>query len=241
MKIKLMLSGVLVSVVLGGCATTGSDTVLTAKKITDRYAAALYGKDGLKKHPSMTTKGTLSIEQFGIEGPFVRYAMAPDSNVSIIELMGMSLSTGCHKGACWAQAPGAGTMTLTGDAAAMQLQQSDYALWQNIDRYYTSMEIVPPADGQDSATHKIKAVKQNGDTDYYDFAKDSGLLNTAIIEGETAQGRMTITIKFSNYRDFDGMLIPTELIQETPQAAFKITFNEVSFAPLTEDKFAKPN
>lgn len=242
MKFKLMLSGAMVAVMaLTGCATERGAKALTAKSIVDRYAAAIYGKDGLKKHPSMTMKGTLSIEQFGLEGPFVRYAKAPDSNVSIIELMGMTLSNGCHKGVCWAQAPGAGTMTLTGDAAAFQLQQSDYAMWQHLDRYYTSMEIVQPADGQESPNHKIKAVKANGDTDYYDFSKDSGLLVAAVIEGETIQGKMKIGMQFGNYKDFDGMLIPTELVQETQEATLKLTFNEVTFEPLTEDKFAKPN
>jgi len=241
MKFKLMFSGVLVSIlVLGGCATDRGPKELTAKSITDRYAAALYGKDGLKRHPSLTMKGTLSIEQFGVEGPVARYAMAPTSNVTNMEVMGMSISTGCHKGECWAQVPGAGTIELTGDAAALQLQQSDYGLWQHIDRYYTTMEIVPPGTGEQSAVHKIKAVKPNGDTDYYEFSKESGLLLAAMIEGETAQGRMQIGVKFNNYKSFDGMLLPMELIQETPQAAIKLTFNEVSFAPLTEANFIKP-
>lgn len=242
MKLKLMLSGAMVSfMVLGGCAVERGAKALTAKSVTDRYAAALYGKDGLKKHPSMTMKGTLSIEQFGVEGPIVRYAKAPDSNVSNIELMGMTLSNGCHKGACWAQAPGAGTMTLTGDAAAFQLQQSDYGQWQHIDRYYASMELVQSTDGQESPNHKVKAVKANGDTDYYEFSKESGLLVAAAIEAETIQGKMKIGLRFDNYKQFDGMLIPTELIQETQEATLKLTFNEVTFEPLTEDKFAKPN
>jgi hypothetical protein len=254
MQLKLILSGALVSVlVLGGCATTDSSKTpdsktstkgakaLTAKHVIARYAAASYGKDGLKKHPSMTMKGTLSIEQFSLDGPFVRYAMAPDSNVSTFEVMGMSLSNGCHKGVCWAQQPGAGTMTLTGDVAALQLQQSDYAQWEHMDRYYASMEIVDPTDTKESLNYRIKAVKKNGDTDYYDFAKDSGLLIAAVIEGETTQGRMKIAMQFKNYKNFDGMLMPMELTQATPQATIKLTFNEVSFAPLTEEKFAKPN
>jgi hypothetical protein len=250
MKLKLMLSGILVSVlVLGGCATTESgkapgskDTkALTAKGIVARYAAAIYGKDGLKKHPYMTMKGTLAIEQFNLDGPIVRYAMAPDSNVATFEIMGASLSNGCHKGVCWAQQPGGGTTILASDAAALQLQQADYAQWEHMDRYYASMEIVTPTDGKESPNHKIKAVKKNGDADYYEFSKESGLLVAAVIEGETAQGRMAIGMEFKNYKNHDGMLIPMELIQTTPQATIKLTFTDVSFAPLTEEKFAKPN
>jgi predicted small secreted protein len=242
MKIKLMLSGLLVSVtVLTGCATTdGAGGQPTAKSVIARYAAAIYGKNGLQRHPSMTMKGTMSIEQFGVEGPIVRYAKAPDSNVTVVEFMDMSLSTGCHKGVCWTQQPGAGTMTLTGDAAAMQLQQADYAQWQHIDRYYTTLEIVPSTDGGDGSIHKIKAVKKNGDTDYYGFSKASGLLTAAVIEGETAQGRMTIGLQFGNYKDFDGLLLPMEIIQSVAQMTLQLTFNEVSFTPLSEDKFAKP-
>jgi hypothetical protein len=258
MKSKLLLCVVSISIItLGGCAgtpaskspstntsasTNTKDTkALSAKDIIARYEKAIYGKEGVAKHSSMTVKGTLSIEQFAVEGPFVRYARAPDSNVSNIEVMGMSLSNGCHKGVCWGQQPGAGTTILSGDAAAMQLQQADYNQWEHMDRYYTSMEIVPPADGKESANYKIKAVKKNGDTDYYDFSKESGLLVAAVFEGETGQGRMKIAIQFKNYKDFDGFAIPTELTQSTPQATIKLTFTEVSFAPLTDDKFAKPN
>jgi hypothetical protein len=245
MKFKLMLSGVLVSItVLTGCASTERGAAggePTAKSIIARYAAAIYGKNGLQKHPSMTMKGTMSIEQFGVEGPIVRYAKAPDSNVTVVEFMDMSLSSGCHKGVCWTQQPGAGTITLTDDAAALQLQQSDYAQWQHIDRYYSTLELVQPAEGADNTVHKIKAVKANGDTDYYEFSKESGLLTAAVIEGETAQGRMTIELQFGDYRDFDGLLIPMEIVQSVSQMTLKLVFNEVSFATPSEDKFAKPD
>jgi hypothetical protein len=256
MNSKWLLCVVSVSiVVLGGCASTGSSKssstkvddsakvakALTAQDIVARYRKAIYGGDGTRKQLSMTMKGSLAIEQFGLEGPFVSYSMAPDSNVSNIEVMGMKLSNGCHKGVCWAQQPGAGTTILSGDAAALQLQQADYNQWEHVDRYYMSMEIVQPADGKESPNYKIKAVKKSGDTDYYDFSKDSGLLVAAVIEGETGQGRMQIAMQFKNYKNIDGLMIPMELTQSTPQATIKLTFNEVSFAPLTDDKFARPN
>jgi hypothetical protein len=237
----------------GGCASTpqgksASSPVInskvakavTAQDIIDRYKMAVYGKDGAMKHPSRTMKGTMAVEQFNVEGPFVSYSRAPDSNVANIEIMGMKVGTGCHKGVCWAQQPGGGTTTLSGDAAALQLQQSDFNQWDHIDRYYSSLEIVPPADGKESANYKIKATKKSGDPDYYDFSKDTGLLMEAVIQGETAQGRMKVGIQYRNYKDFEGMKIPTEMIQSTPQATIKLNINEVSFAPLTDEKFAKP-
>jgi hypothetical protein len=253
MKPRFLVSVVSVSIfALGGCASTKvaespssgasatGSKALTAKDIVARHEKAMYGKDGIAKHPSMTMKGTLSIEQFGIDGPLMRYAMAPDSSVMNIEVMGMTLSNGCHKGVCWGQQPGAGTTVLSGDAAAMQLQQADYNQWSHMDRYYSSLEIVAPADGTESPNYKIKGVKKNGEADYYEFAKDTGLLAAAVVEGETAQGRMKVGIKYSNYKNFDGMMIATELLQSTPQATIKLTFSDVSFAPLTEDKFKKP-
>jgi hypothetical protein len=253
MKSRVLLSVVSISlIVLAGCAGTASKKssgdaapqvakALTAKDVFARYAKTIYGKDGVRKHTATTLKGTASIEQFSIDGPFVLYSTAPNSNVSTVELMGMKLSTGCHKGVCWAQQPGSSTALLSGDALAFQLQQSDYNQWEHLDRYYTSMEIVEPADGAANPNTKIKAVKKNGDTDYYDFAKDSGLLVAALLEGETAQGKMKIGIQFRNYKEFEGQLVATELVQTVPQATIKIVFDQVSFAPIGEDKFAKPD
>jgi hypothetical protein len=52
---------------------------------------------------------------------------------------------------------------------------------------------------------------------------------------------MQIGLQFKNYKDFGGTLVPTEVTQSTPQATIKLTFNEVSYAPITDDKFVKPN
>ena len=257
MKSNLLLSVASIAIVsLAGCANTGgskpsgakentkvasASAAPTAKDVIARYRKAIYGGDGTRKHSSMTMQGTVAIEQYGLEGPLVTYSMAPDSNVSVIEILGQKLSNGCNKGVCWAQQPGGVTTTLTGDAAALQLQQADYHQWEHLERYYTSMEIVPPTDGKESPNYKIKAVRKNGDTDYYHFSKETGLMVAAVIEGDTGQGRMQISMQFGNYKDFDGTKIPTELVQSVPQATLKLTFKEVSFAPITDDKFAKPN
>jgi len=256
MKPTLLLCVAAVAImVLGGCASTGGSKspganandsakvaqAPTAKDIIARYKKVIYGGDGSRKQLSMTMKGTLAFEQFNLEGPFVSYSMAPDSNVTNIEIMGSKLSNGCHKGVCWSQQPGGRTTILSGDAAALQLQQADYNQWDHPERYYTSLEIVEPADGKESPNHKIKAVKKNGDTDYYHFSKENGQMVAAVIEGETAQGRMQVAMQFKNYKEFNGMMIPTELTESVPQGTLKLTFNEVSFAPIADDKFAKPD
>jgi hypothetical protein len=110
-----------------------------------------------------------------------------------------------------------------------------------MDRYYTTMEIVEPTDGKESPNYKIKAVKKSGDTDYYEFSKASGLLVAGTIEGDTPQGHMTIAMQFKGYKDFDGMLMPTELTQSMAQGTIKLNFTDVSFAPVPEANFAKPN
>jgi hypothetical protein len=56
------------------------------------------------------------------------------------------------------------------------MQQSDYAQWEHMERYYTSVEIAEPADGKQSPNCKIKAAKKNGDTDYYELSKESSLV-----------------------------------------------------------------
>jgi hypothetical protein len=251
MKSKLLLGVVSVSILaLSGCASSpGSKSsasskeskALTPQDIAARYKKTIYGKDGVRKQSMTTMKGTFSLEQFGIEGPFVVYATAPDGYVTIVEAMGMQLNTGCSKGVCWTQQPGQGTTTLSGEVAALQLQQSDYNMWDHPDRYYTSMEIVVPPAGKDSPNNQIKGVKKSGDVDFYEFSKESGLLVSALLEGQTAQGHMQIGLQFKNYKDFGGTLVPTEVTQSTPQATIKLTFNEVSYAPITDDKFVKPN
>jgi hypothetical protein len=114
-------------------------------------------------------------------------------------------------------------------------------MWDHLDRYYTSVEIVVPPAGKESLDNQIKGVKKNGDVDLYEFSKESGLLVSSLLEGQTAQGHLQIGLHFKNYKDFQGTLVPTEVTQSTSQATIKLTFTEVSYAPIAADKFVKPN
>jgi hypothetical protein len=250
MKFKVLMSvASLAMLALAGCASSpdskSSSTApakaskeLTAQAIVARHRNATYGEAKTRKHSATTSKGILSIEQFGIDAPLVIYAAAPNSSSTRIEVMGMTLNNGCHKDVCWAQQPGAGTTVLSGAAAEFQAQQADYNQFDNWHRYYASLEIVPNAD---SPNHKIKAVRKNGDTDLYEFSKETGLIVSAVLQAETPQGKTEVGMQFKNYKNFDGEMIATEINQVTPQATIKIVLNEVSFAPIAEDMFAKPN
>lgn len=251
MKFKVMMGvAALAGLALAGCASspesksstpassTQASKELTAQSIVARHRNAVYGEAKTRKHSTTTSKGVLSIEQFGIDAPLMIYAAAPNSSSTTIEVMGMTLNNGCHKGVCWAQQPGAGTTVLSGEAAAFQAQQSDFNQFDNFDRYYTSLEIVPSANSQN---HKVKAVKKNGEADLYEFSKETGLMVAAVLQAETPQGKMEVETQFKNYKNFDGELMPTEINQVTPQASVKIVITEVSFAPIPEEKFAKPN
>lgn len=250
MKFKVMMGvTALAMLALAGCASSPESTSspapsaktskeLTAKDIVARHRNAVYGEAKTRKHSSTTSKGILSIEQFGIDAPVTIYAAAPNSSSTTLEVMGMTLNNGCHKGVCWAQQPGAGTTVLSGDTAEFQAQQADYNQFDNWGRYYPSLEILVGADGPN---HKIKATRKNGDADIYEFSKETGLIVSAVMQAATPQGKMEVSMQFKNYKIFDGEMIATEIDQITPQATIKIVLKEVSFAPIPEEKFAKPN
>ncbi|MEX1033182.1 MAG: hypothetical protein WDZ30_07460 [Cellvibrionaceae bacterium] len=230
----------MVVVLLAGCASTGGADKLTAEDLFDQFVEAAYGSDGMSAHSSITMSGTLIIDDFGLEGPVKTKQMAPDYFLADTEVMGMNITQGCKADLCWDQQPGQSAQRVQGPPLAILSQQADFFQWENMDKYYDSLEVVVPAEDDASRYHKVRAVRANGDEDFYYFSKETGLLAGSELMIHSPQGSMRITSRLNNYREFGSMLVPTETVQETPMATIKIVVDEVSFAPLSESDFPVP-
>jgi hypothetical protein len=128
--------------------------------------------------------------------------------------------------------------TLSGERLEFQLQQADYYQLTHMADFYQSLEIVP-AEGAESANVHVRATRENGNVDHYHFSKESGMLVSTVIVSPTGQGTMEITTNSSNFKDFDGIKLATEIEQITPVVTVKIVIEDVSFADLSASDFTQ--
>lgn len=239
MKLISMAAVLAASSLAAGCASTGSKE-LTAQSLFDNFVEKAYGADGMAKPASFVMKGKIVIEAFSVEAPLVVKQMAPGFMRTTAEMMGMTIDTGCNEATCWDQPPGQSPYAVTGSHLAFMRGNADFTRWENVSKNYQSLEIVPAAEGSASDEYEVRAVRKDGKEELFYFSKQTGLLVGASIMAETAQGPMNIVMDFNNYRDFDGNLVATEVIQETPMAVVKLEVESMSYEPLSAEDFTAP-
>lgn len=239
MKSALMFGVITAVTVLSGCAGTGSKP-LTAEGLFEQHVDKAFGDDGMASPSSLVMSGMLIVEDFGVEGPFTMKQMAPANIRTTGEIMGMALDSGCNVDICWDQQPGQSPQAVSGAQKDFMLANADFTRWENIDKHYQTLELVPADDESATENYKVRAVATNGKEDFYYFSKESGLMTGASLNAETAQGPMSILTRFNNYKEFDGNLVATEIVQETPMATVKLQIEDVTYEPLATTDFEAP-
>ena len=223
---------------LAACAGT-SNKPLTAEGLFARHVEVAYGGKGMGVHPSAISTGTLFIESFGIEAPITTKTLEPGNFVFETNVMGMAMSQGCNASGCWSQQPGAGITPLSGEQLDFFRQQADGRQFEHIGDYYDTLELVA-SDNPDAKDYKVRAVNKYGRENFYYFAKDTGLLSGTDITMDSEMGVMTQHTTLTNYQNFDGVLMAKETLQSSSMADVKVVLDNVSFVPLTEKDFMRP-
>lgn len=230
---------VLVSIfILSGCASTGSNQELSVRGLFDRHIENSFGKDGLKNHTSITQKGKVIVEDFGIESPFLMQQMAPQNILMKTEMMGSAVSSGCNPELCWNQQPGQGVRILDGTQKSQIMRQADFHFFENVEKHYVALVIEAPAEGSTSKNHKVVATTKEGSADQYYFSKESGLLIGAILQMNAGQGMESVRISYNKYKAFGDMKMPSEIIQAMSVATMKMIIDDVNYEPLTQETFS---
>ncbi len=229
------------TMIFTSCATLGGDKPLTAQGLFDQYISEAYGPGGLDAHTTITMTGTFTIDALGVNAPMTLRKMAPGSVSTVMDIPGAPARSGCSGGNCWDQQPGQGIQTLEGEMLAFQAQQADYYQYTHMANYYQSLEIVPPTDGEESENHQVRATREGG-VDSYHFSRDSGMLVSTTFEMPTPQGNISITTKTSNYQEYDGVKVGTDIAVAVPAVGltYKIVIDNVSFNELSGSDFIRP-
>jgi predicted Zn-dependent peptidase len=91
--------------------------------------------------------------------------------------------------------------------------------------YEFSLKGIEQVEGKDAYVVAVKTPAKREFTNYYDVA--TGLLVKKLTVQESPQGSMTITSTVSNYKTFNGVKIPTRIVNDMGMMKFDIKFDDV--------------
>ena len=181
-----------------------------------RMVEALGGEAALRRHRTLTAKGSLEIVNLPIKGTFEMTATAPDAFVSVVDLPQLAHSeTSFAGGRGESRTAGQPVQTIEGLYAADSRLQSLFFGPLQYDEAFSKIEVknAAPFDGRPAYVVDLASSDGGAITLFVD-AENGLLLGTRSLS-QTPLGEMEVTAFFRNYREFDGRRVATEQLTST--------------------------
>ena len=213
----------------------------TAEQITAHFIEALGGSAALRRHSSFEAVGTVAVPAQGITATLEYQIAAPNKVFMRANIPGLGEITRGYDGEVgWSINPALGPAVMSGRELDQMREQADFFGPLTRGQFVDSMRTVERTDFDGHPCYAVKVFTKWGESfvEYYDV--ESGLLAGSVRTVSTAMGDMESTNYARNYRDFGGVLMPTETVQSTMGVDQIVSFDSVTYDAVDPAVFELP-
>jgi zinc protease len=182
-----------------------------AETILDRYSEVTGGKTAYQKHTHETMTGTISFPAQGLGGKLTRYSTAPDKEYSALELGPIGkIESGFNDGVAWEKSSILGPRVKSGDEkdqAAREALFDSQVGWRKI---FPKAETLGSESVNGEDCYKVLLTPPTGKPETRFYSKKSGLLLKTTTTAVSPMGEVAVEVEISDYKNFDGVLFPTQ-------------------------------
>jgi len=223
-------------------AAMAQEGLPSAKDVYARYIEALGGEAALTQHTSSHITGSFSAPAQGIDGTLEIFSSAPMLLRVNIGIPGIgTVETGSDGTTFWTINPAVGPMIMEGTMLEQARQQADFYGQLHPERYVASSETVERTDFEGKPCYKLRVVTK-WDEEYFElYDEATGLLAGTIRTQETPMGGVEAVTVYGDYRDFDGVTLPTQMIQRVMGMEQVMTTDSVEWDTVDPAVFALPD
>ena len=203
---------------------TTSVKLPTAKEIIDRFVKECGGKEAMLKHKSYHSRGKLEMSGQGISGDLEIFAAEPNRFLVKTKIEGFGdIAQGFDGKVGWSMDPAQGPMLLKGKMLDQIKDQAEFYGTFHDEAQYKSMEVVGIEKYDSVDCYKLKLVRKSGQESQEFFEVKTGLLRGVAATHATPLGDMPVTTTLTDYKEFEGVKMPTKIAQKL--AAFQQVMN----------------
>jgi hypothetical protein len=201
-----------------------------AETIIDRYNEVTGGKAAYQRHTYEMMTGTISFPAQGLGGKLTRYAMAPDNEYSALELGPIGkIESGFTNGVAWEKSSILGPRVKTGDErdqAAREALFDSQVGWRKI---FPKAETLGSESINGEDCYKVLLTPPTGKPETRFYSKKSGLLLKTTTTAVSPMGEVAVEVEVSDYKNFDGILFPTQSKSKMAAQQMDMLITSVSF------------
>lgn len=211
-----------------------------ATQLVEKYVEAIGGRATATRFTSRHVTAEMSMPAMGMTMAMETWTARPNRMVSKMEMSGMTMSSGYDGTVAWANSPMTGPKILDGAELKQALDQANFDNNVDFTKVFPTMETIGERTVDGKACWNVRMVSANGTEVQNCFDKQSGLLIGSIAKQVSAMGEVTADVVLSEYREFDGLKMPTRMAVTIPQGQIITTIKSVSHAPVADSVFALP-
>lgn len=223
-------------------ALAADEALPTPDAIIARYIEVTGGQAAYEKRTSEIATGTVLYAAQGLKGTLERYSQAPDNSYTAIEFTGVGkFEQGVENGVAWEKSNLLGPRVKSGAEKAQALREAVFNNELNWKKLYPKAETagVETIDGEEC--YKVVLTPPDGKPETSYYQKKSGLVVKTTMTAVNQMGEIPVDESFSDYKNFDGVLMPTKLTQHAAGQEITMTIDSVKVnQPIPAGKFDLP-
>lgn len=199
-----------------------------AEAILDRYVQVTGGKGAYEKQKNQILTGTIEFPAMGLKGKVTRYTAVPDREYSIIELDAIgNIESGIYLGAAWEKSVLLGPRIKNPDERDQSIREARFNAPVEWRKIYPKAATVGMQTIDDDECYEVLLTPPAGKPVHQFYSKKSGLLVRTTMVAASQMGEVDVEVNVSDYKNFGGVLVPTQSRQRAGNQELKITVNDV--------------
>lgn len=223
-------------------AAAAAQQLPPAKQLIDRYVQATGGRDAYMKHSSRTSEIEIEMPAMGMKMGMRMVQAAPNRMLTQAEMPGGmgTMRSGYDGTVGWQVNPMAGPALMSGAELEQAVQQAEFYSTLNYDKLYSTIETVERTEMGGRPCYRVKLVTRSGREAWQCFDTETGLMVATGGKQESQMGTIDVTTLLSDYKEFDGIRMPTRASAQMMGQQMVTTVKSVSHAPVDAAAFALP-
>lgn len=211
-----------------------------ASEVVDRYVQAIGGRAAAERLSARHVVAEMSMPAMGMTMQMETWTARPNRSFSRMEMSGMSITSGFDGTTAWVNSPMSGPKILDGPEFKQAIDNANFDNNVDFAKVFPTMETVGERTVEGHPCWNVRMVSTNGTEVQNCFDKESGLLVGTISHQHTQMGDMTADIVVGDYKEFDGLKLPTRMQMTMGPQQVVTTIKSVSHAPVADSIFALP-
>ncbi|HSJ14438.1 MAG TPA: hypothetical protein VK939_08480 [Longimicrobiales bacterium] len=212
-----------------------------AADVMAKYNQAIGGEAAFAKLPGMHSTGTYAIPAMGLTGELEVFTARPNLNLVRINVAGMGEITQGYDGeTAWATNPMQGPRIITGEELKQITDEAHFDSALRLIDKFQSAETVEQTEMAGQACYRVRLVWPSGRESFECYSVDTGLIVGSTAKAESEMGTVEATSLVQEYREFDGITVPTKTVIQIMGMEQVLTITAIEFVAPPATTFELP-